>query len=172
MRKIDLFDSSNLPAKIYKMSIFQYLDDNEKKLLLNIADYFEYRKDEKIISQGEVSYCFYAVISGRLNVTINGESGKQIQISTINEGDFFGETGIFTDGQKRTANVSPIDTAQILRIGRDDFFAFIRTYPKAGVNLMMLFVHGLMKRLNTSNKELANEREEMSDKIPFFDKSN
>jgi CRP-like cAMP-binding protein len=169
LRKIDILES-NLLAKIYKIKIFQYLDENEKKMLLKIADYFEYRKDEKIISQGEVSYCFYAVISGELNVTIDGENGNQIQISNIHEGDFFGENGIFTDGQRRTANISPVDTAQILRIGRDDFFNFIRMYPKAGVNLLMLFVHGLMKRLNTTNKELASEREDLLDKIPFFEK--
>jgi CRP/FNR family transcriptional regulator, cyclic AMP receptor protein len=157
-------------AKIYKIKIFQYLDDNEKKMLLTIADYFEYHKDEKIISQGEVSYCFYAVITGKLNVSIDGENGAQIQISTIQEGDFFGENGIFTDGQKRTANISPVDTAQVLRIGRDDFFNFIRLYPKAGVNLLMLFVHGLMKRLSTANKDLINDKDETLDKIPFFEK--
>jgi CRP/FNR family cyclic AMP-dependent transcriptional regulator len=169
LRKIDLLDSVLL-AKIYKIKIFQYLDDNEKKMLLNIADYFEYHKDEKIISQGEISYCFYAVISGNLKVSVDDGNGNQIQISKINEGDFFGENGIFTDGQKRTANISPVDTAQILRIGRDDFFNFIRLYPKAGVNLLMLFVHGLMKRLNSVNQELVNEKEDILDKIPFFEK--
>lgn len=167
MRKIDIIDN-NLLAKIYKITIFQYLDDHEKSMLLKIADYFEYYKDEKIISQGEISYCFYAVISGQLKVTVDGENGQQIPISSINEGDFFGENGIFTDGQRRTANISPRDTALILRIGRDDFFNFIRMYPKAGVNLLMLFVHGLMKRLNSANKELV--REELCDRIPFFQK--
>jgi len=169
LHKIDILNN-NLMAKIYKIKIFQYLDDNEKKMLLTIADYFEYHKDEKIISQGEVSYCFYAVITGKLNVSIDGENGAQIQISTIQEGDFFGENGIFTDGQKRTANISPVDTAQVLRIGRDDFFNFIRLYPKAGVNLLMLFVHGLMKRLSTANKDLINDKDETLDKIPFFEK--
>jgi CRP/FNR family cyclic AMP-dependent transcriptional regulator len=169
LRKIDLFGNVLL-AKVNKIKIFQYLDDSEKKMLLNIADYFEYHKDEKIISQGEISYCFYAVISGRLKVTIDDDNGNQIQISEINEGDFFGENGIFTDGQKRTANISPIDSAQILRIGRDDFFNFIRLYPKAGVNLLMLFVHGLMKRLNSANQEIMSEREELLDRIPFFEK--
>ena len=100
MRKIEIIDN-NLLAKINKIKIFQYLEDSEKKMLLQIADYFEYRKDEKIIAQGEVSYCFYAVISGELNVSIDGENSTQIQISNIHQGDFFGENGIFTDGQKQ-----------------------------------------------------------------------
>ncbi len=167
MRIIDWLDSY-LQAKIDKISIFKYLDDNEKKVLLKFVHFHEYYKDEKLITQGEVSYNFYALISGKLNVTINGENGKQVLISHITEGEFFGETGIFDDGQ-RTATVSAADTAQVLVIERNDFFCFIRMYPKAGVKLLMLFVNGLMRKLNASNKELVVERKIISDKIPFFE---
>lgn len=167
MRIIDWLDSY-LQAKIDKISIFKYLDDSEKKILLKFTHFHEYYKDEKIITQGEVSYSFYALISGKLHVTINGENEKQILISHINEGEFFGETGIFDDGQ-RTATVSAADTAQILVIERNDFFCFIRMYPKSGVKLLMLFVNGLIRKLNASNKELVVERETVLGKIPFFE---
>lgn len=166
MRIIDWLDSY-LQAKIDKISIFQYLDDSEKKNLLRFTHFHEYRKDEKIITQGETSYSFYALISGKLDVTINGENGKQLLISHINEGEFFGETGIFDDGQ-RTATVSAADTVQVLVIERNDFFCYIRMYPKAGVKLLMLFVNGLLKKLNASNKELVVEKETTLNKIPFF----
>lgn len=167
MRIIDWLDSY-LQEKIDKISIFKYLDDNEKKILLKFAHFHEYYRDEKIITQGETSYSFYALISGKLNVTINGDNGKQIFITHINEGEFFGETGIFDDGQ-RTATVSAAETSQVLVVERNDFFCYIRMYPKAGIKLMMLFVNGLMKKLNASNKELVVEKETGIDKIPFFE---
>jgi CRP/FNR family cyclic AMP-dependent transcriptional regulator len=122
--------------------------------LLSICDVLEYYKRDRIITQDEVSSCFFVVLSGSLKVTVTDPSGAEIFISYIQEGDFFGETGIFSDA-KRTANVSPVDTAQILRIGREDFFHFIRMYPHAGVKLLMLFVYGLMKKLNESNQGLV-----------------
>lgn len=167
MRIIDWLDSY-LQEKIDKISIFKYLDDNEKKILLKFAHFHEYYRDEKIITQGETSYSFYALISGKLNVTINGDNEKQIFITHINEGEFFGETGIFDDGQ-RTATVSAAETSQVLVIERNDFFCYIRMYPKAGIKLMMLFVNGLMKKLNASNKELVVEKETGIDNIPFFE---
>jgi len=167
LRIIDWLDSY-LQDKMDKISIFKYLDDSEKKILLKFAHFHEYYPDEKIITQGETSYSFYALISGKLNVTINGDNGKQILISHINEGEFFGETGIFDDGQ-RTATVSAADTSQVLVIERNDFFCYIRMYPKAGIKLMMLFVNGLMKKLNASNKELKGEKESSADNIPFFE---
>ena len=112
--------------------------------MLKFAHFHEYYPDEKIITQGETSHSFYALISGKLNVTINGDNEKQIFFSHINEGEFFGETGIFDDGQ-RTATVSIAETSQVLAIERNDFFCYIRMYPKAGIKLMMLFVNGLMK---------------------------
>lgn len=167
MRIIDWLDSY-LQEKIDKISIFKYLDDNEKKILLKFAHFHEYYRDEKIITQGETSYSFYALISGKLNVTINGDNEKQIFITHIKEGEFFGETGIFDDGQ-RTATVSAAETSQVLVIERNDFFCYIRMYPKAGIKLMMLFVNGLMKKLNASNKELVVEKETGIDNIPFFE---
>ncbi len=151
MRKIE---NGSQPLKVDNVSIFQYLSDNERRQLLSICDVLEYYKGDRIITQDEVSSSFFVVLLGSLKVTVTDPSGAEIFISYIQEGDFFGETGIFSDA-KRTANVSPVDTAQILRIGREDFFHFIRMYPHAGVKLLMLFVYGLMKKLNESNQGLV-----------------
>lgn len=166
MRIIDWLDSY-LKDKIDKISIFRYLDDSEKKILLKFAHFHEYYQDEKIITQGETSHSFYALISGKLSVTISRDNGEPILLSHIYEGEFFGETGIFDDGQ-RTATVSAAETSQVLVIHRNEFFYYIRMYPNAGIKLMMLFVNGLMKKLNASNKELVVEKGQAMDEIPFF----
>ncbi len=170
MKKIT---DGSLSLKVDNISIFQYLNENERRQLLNICDVFEYYKGERIITQGEVSSCFFVVLSGSLKVTFTDPGGAEVFISNIQAGDFFGETGIFSDA-KRTANVSPLDTVQILRIGREDFFHFIRMYSHAGVKLLMLFVYGLMKKLNDSNQGLvAMERKTVlnhSDVDQFFKK--
>ena len=142
-----------LPSKVNNISIFQYLNENEKQHFLSICDALEYYIGDQVITQGEVSSSFYIVLSGTLKVTVKDDTGIEVFISHLHEGDFFGETGIFSDS-KRTANVIPLDTTQILRIGRADFFSFIRMYPQAGVKLMMLFVYGLMRKLNESNQGL------------------
>lgn len=144
----------SLLSRVKNISIFQYLNENEKSQLLSICDLLEYYKGDRVITQGEVSSCFFVVLSGSLKVTVKDLGGAEVFICYIQEGDFLGETGIFSDS-KRTANVSPVDTAQILHIGRDDFFNFIRMYPNAGVKILMLFVYGLMKKLNESNQGLV-----------------
>ena len=143
----------SLITRVGNISIFQNLNDDEKRNLLGISDLLEYYQGDRVITQGEVSSSFFIVISGTLKVTVKDPSGAEIFISYIQEGDFFGETGIFSDS-KRTANVSPVDTARILSIGKNDFFRFIHMYPHAGVKILMLFVYGLMKKLNETNQGL------------------
>lgn len=150
MRKI--VDGS-LISRVGNISIFHNLNDDEKRNLLSICDLLEYYQGDRVITQGEESSSFFIVVSGTLKVTVKDASGAEIFVSYIQEGDFFGETGIFSDS-KRTANVSPVDTARILCIGKNDFFRFIHMYPHAGVKILMLFVYGLMKKLNETNQGL------------------
>lgn len=143
----------SLFSRVNNISIFHNLNDDEKRNLLGICDLLEYYTGDRIITQGDEGAGFFIVLSGTLKVTVKDPGGAEIFISYIQEGDFFGETGIFSDS-KRTANVSPVDTARILCIGKNDFFRFIHMYPHAGVKIMMLFVYGLMKKLNETNQGL------------------
>jgi CRP-like cAMP-binding protein len=143
----------SLLSRVGNITIFHNLNDDEKRNLLGICDLLEYYKGDRVISQGEDSSSFFIVLTGTLKVTVKDPSGAEIFLSYIQEGDFFGETGIFSDS-KRTANVSPVDTSRILSIGKNDFFRFIHMYPHAGVKILMLFVMGLMKKLNETNQGL------------------
>lgn len=112
------------------------------------------------------------MVSGALKVAVRENEEREIPLSLIGEGDIFGETGIFSD-TKRTATVSPVDTAMVLRIGRDDFFHFVRLYPRAGVKLLMMFIYGLITKLSDSNQERILERKIILDENElnrFFEK--
>lgn len=163
MRKLQFSDVDNILSKIDKINIFHYLTDDEKWELLGICNIFEYNPEEKIISQGETGACFYTILTGTVNVTaLNASSGKEVFLSVIGEGDFFGEAGIFRDSI-RTANVCAATTTQLICIERSDFFKFICMFTSAGVKILMLFIDGLLRKLNDSNKELAFERREVLD---------
>jgi cAMP-binding proteins - catabolite gene activator and regulatory subunit of cAMP-dependent protein kinases len=163
MRQLQLGEIQYGISKLGNVSIFQYLNDNERRELLKICTIHEFDPDEKIINQGETSNCFYAILSGTVNVTVTDKNlGKEVFLSVIGEGEFFGEAGIFNDA-KRSANITAASAAEIICIDRNDFFNFISQFTGAGVKILMLFVNGLLKKLNSSNQELAFERREVMD---------
>lgn len=163
MKKLPRNEVNNFISKLGNVKLFQYLNNNEKQGLLNISEIYQYDPEEKIITQGEVSTCFYAILSGTVNVTVKDSSGgAEVFLSCIGEGEFFGETGVFNNA-KRTANVNAASFCEIIRINRDQFFNFITAHTAAGVKILMIFVNGLLKKLSDSNKELAFERRNVLD---------
>jgi CRP/FNR family cyclic AMP-dependent transcriptional regulator len=62
-----------------------------------------------IIHEGDVSKCLYYIIEGSVSVLAENESGDEIILAHLNEGDFFGEAGLFefdhNEPGKRTACV-------------------------------------------------------------------
>ena len=158
MRRLQLAEVNHALSKLGNITIFHYLNEDEKKYLLNICEIYQYEQGEKIIAQGETGTCFYAMLSGTVNVTVPDQNtGKEVFLSLIGEGEFFGEAGIFSNST-RTANVSAAETSELISIGRNQFFTFISRFTSAGVKILMAFVNGLLKKLNDSNKELAFER--------------
>lgn len=163
MHKVQFEDVKYILSKVGEINIFHYLTVDQKWKLLNICEVFEYEPGEKITTEGEIGACFYAILSGTVNITVNdSNSGKEIFMAATGAGDFFGEAGIFSD-IKRTANVIAVDTTEILCIPRDNFFNYINAYASAGVKILMLFVNGLLKKLYDSNKELAFVRRDVLD---------
>jgi CRP-like cAMP-binding protein len=165
MRKLQLGNIQYVISKLGNISIFQYLSEEEKRQLLAICEIYEYSPAERIITQGESSTCFYAILSGTVNVWITDKNSPkgEVFLSVIDEGEFFGEAGIFSN-TKRSANVTAASTTEILCIRRNEFFNYMSQYTGAGVKILMIFIDGLLKKLNESNnKELASEQRELSD---------
>ena len=54
--------------------------------------------------------------------------GKEITLSHINAGGFFGELSLI-DGGVRTATVRTVHDSDLLTLGRDDFLRFVEKHP-------------------------------------------
>ena len=143
--------------KLKKVMIFRYLDDDALKAILKIADVINYKKNDRIISEGELSQYLYAVLVGSVNVYVKQASNKEVFLSTLDEGDVFGEAGMFLK-VKRTANVVSTENSAILRIARKDLFEFFAKRSQSGIKILMIVVYSLLRKLRESNQELAFER--------------
>jgi CRP-like cAMP-binding protein len=143
--------------KISRIIIFKYMKEEELDKILAISRFFSFGKGEKIIAKGEQSPDLYAVLAGTVNVVVPEGKAGPIFISSIGEGDVFGEAGIFLS-VKRTADVVSADESTVLRINRQDMINFIKSRPDAGIKILMLIIYSLLKKLKEANLELAFER--------------
>jgi CRP/FNR family cyclic AMP-dependent transcriptional regulator len=142
---------------VSQVIVFKYLKPEEVKKIIAISRFFSYGRDEKIIAKGELSHNFCAVMEGTVHVVVPEKATGSVFISSIGEGDVFGEAGIFLN-VKRTADVVSADDSVILSITREDIIGFIKSNPEAGIKILMLIIYSLLRKLKEANIELAFER--------------
>ena len=97
------------------------------------------------------------MLEGEVNVTVKETGGEEVFICAIDEGDVFGEAGIFIKA-RRTASVVSAANTTLLRVHRKDLLGFIRAHPSAGIKILMILIYNLLKKLRDANQEIAFER--------------
>lgn len=68
-----------------------------------------------VINQDEREQALYLIIKGRVKVVLIGSSGKEIVLSHIGEGSYFGELAVF-DRMPRSATIITTQASEFLKI--------------------------------------------------------
>jgi len=107
-----------------------------------------------IIHEGDVSKCLYYIIEGSVSVLAENESGDEIILAHLNEGDFFGEAGLFefdhNEPGKRTACVIARSKCIIAEIGYDQFRGIVNQDPA----IMFLLTSQIFSRLHKTSQKV------------------
>ena len=144
-------------AKLKKAVIFRFLDDDLLARILDISFILKFKKDDLITAEGEVSPYLFAVLEGAVNVTVKETGGKEVFICSVEEGDVFGEAGIFLK-TPRTASIISAGNTTLLRVHQKDLLEFIRNHPASGIKILMVIIYKMLKKLRDANQEIAFER--------------
>ncbi|MBA3632266.1 MAG: mechanosensitive ion channel family protein [Acidobacteria bacterium] len=100
--------------RLNSISIFSPLSDEEIELIAAASLVRVFAPDEKIVRKGQKGHSMFVIHRGSVNIQIK-ENGKPKNIKTLNEGEFFGEMGLFT-GEPRTATVVAEEETEVLEI--------------------------------------------------------
>lgn len=130
--------------------LFQYLSFNELIRLIPVCQAVEVKRGASILREGEDGGDFYVVLSGRLRV----HSGPRA-LAVLEVGQHFGEMSL-VDSQPRSASVTALSDALLLRIGRTEFYDVMRQDSVMAVKLLWNFIQTL-SALVRDRKELQLE---------------
>ena len=115
--------------------VFDALSDGDIGLLLDNTHSRKYVADEVIFFKGDPTTGMMAVVSGRVQIRIVSEDGKQLVLNTMGEGEMLGEIGVL-DGGERTADAVAVEPTELLTIGRRAFLDLINRNPDFAMTLM------------------------------------
>ncbi len=111
------------------------LEPDEMDEFLGLATIQTYPADRVIFQKADPGDRLFAIISGRVGITTESESGKSILLNMLKVGDVLGEIALL-DGKPRTANAVALDESELLCVERPDFLNFLERHPRLAIRLM------------------------------------
>lgn len=131
-----------------KFDLFAELDDRELQSVANVAKSRRYAKDDVIFHADESGDVFCLIREGEVKVTMISPEGKEIILSMLGPGDFFGEMSLLDD-EPRSATVVATEPLDLVTIWRKDFLQIL----SENFSITKKVLAELSKRLrNASNR--------------------
>jgi CRP/FNR family transcriptional regulator, cyclic AMP receptor protein len=94
----------------------------------------------------------YVILTGAVSITLPSPDGKDLVLSILSPGDFFGELSLFDEEPRSATAVAVGDDTQTLILSREAFIGPLMRYPQ-----MALQILGLLSRRLREADALAQE---------------
>lgn len=115
--------------------IFSELELADIETIIEIAESRRYKKDSMILMEEEAGRTFFIILDGKVKISRISDDGREVILSILREGDFFGEISIL-DGMARSANVTAFEDSELILIRKDAFFDILYRYPQVSIALL------------------------------------
>ena len=130
--------------------LFAGFPDEQLRALVSVVTRRSVPRGSMIMAAGDPIDSLYIVISGRLKVMMSEADGKEVILSILGPGEFFGEMGLIDDSP-RSASVVTIEPCELLSVTKRDFKKCI----VENVEMSMTVMRGLVRRLREADRKIG-----------------
>ncbi len=140
-----------LTEVLSKVALFANVDHGELQRLGEAMEEQSFAKDTRVVSRDEDGDAMFVITKGRLKVVIQGDGDREVILTILKAGDFFGEMALL-DKLPRSADVVTLEASTVLVLKRDVFVQQIRHTPDIAINVMA----ELSLRLRRADEVISN----------------
>lgn len=115
--------------------LFADLKDEILEKIFSLMQKKEYKRNNIILMEEDVGDTLFILNKGSVKITRLSDEGREVILSILGEGDFFGEMSIF-DGESRSANVVALEDSEVFILKRGDFLDLLEKHPKIAIALL------------------------------------
>jgi CRP/FNR family cyclic AMP-dependent transcriptional regulator len=130
--------------------LFSSVPEEQLRLLTTLVTRRSTTRGSIIMAAGDPTDSLYIILSGRLKVMMSDADGKEVILSILGPGEFFGEMGLIDDNP-RSASVVAIEPCELLAITRRDFKKCMTDNAEMAVAVM----RGLVRRLREADRKIG-----------------
>ncbi len=125
----------DIQKTIASIPLFEGLPESQHAALAGIAVSRNFRKNDRIFSEGDEGTGFYAIVSGRVKIFKLSAEGKEQIFHFFHPGEVFGEVAVFT-GAGYPANAEADEKCSVLFFPRNGFVGLIKRDPSLALNML------------------------------------
>lgn len=118
-----------------QIPIFAHLQGEELEHLSSLLRPRRYDKGEVIFHQGDVGTALYIIRKGQVAIRLSSDDGKEVTLTMLDRGDFFGELALL-DGEPRSTDAVAREESDLLSLQREDFQRFLDARPQVAKGLL------------------------------------
>jgi len=125
----------SVTAILQKVPLFTQLSPPELDRVAEITRERSYPRNSVILFEDDPGDALYIVAKGQVKVVLIGEDGREVILSVLGEGEFFGEMALIDD-EPRSAHVIAMEDSTLLVLRREDFQSILRQTPSIALALL------------------------------------
>lgn len=117
------------------VELFSKLEPAERELLAGSMTVRELEANQPVVWIGDQASEFFIIKSGRVEVCIPDEAGRELRVSVLGPGEFFGELALF-DGGTRTSTVRTTAPTSLLVLSSTAFRACVQVHGSIALHVL------------------------------------
>jgi CRP/FNR family cyclic AMP-dependent transcriptional regulator len=128
-------------AVLRAVPLFTSFTDEQLRTIATMVKRRSAPRNSTIMAAGDPTDSLYIVLSGRLKVMMSDADGREVILTIIGPGEFFGEMGLIDDSPR---------SASVLAIKRD-----FKQSMEQNFELAMTVMRGLVRRLREADRKIG-----------------
>ncbi len=137
-------------AVLKAVPLFSSFPEDQLRMLAAVVTRRTATRSTTVMAGGDATDSLYIVLSGRLKVMMSDAEGKEVILSILGPGEFFGEMGLIDDSP-RSASVVAIESCELLSIAKRDF----KKCLAENFEMAMAVMRSLVRRLREADRKIG-----------------
>jgi CRP/FNR family transcriptional regulator, cyclic AMP receptor protein len=141
-------------SDVRELEFFRGMTDKEIGKILAHTRFKEYPRDTPVISEGKVNRVLSVIFSGQFKIVKSISASDQKIITTISDGETYGEMSFF-DHYPPSVSVVSTDSAKVLEFDEMGFNGMIQENPQLGIKVLTHLMHVTNSRIRALNDQIT-----------------
>jgi CRP/FNR family cyclic AMP-dependent transcriptional regulator len=135
---------------LQRVPLFSQLSAVELQRVVDVARERAYPRNSVILFEDDPGDALYVVANGQVKVVLIGEDGREVILSVMGPGEFFGEMSLLDD-EPRSAHVIAMEDSSLAVLRREDFEGLLTATPQIALALL----RELSRRLRRADEKVG-----------------